>query len=814
MKKYLFSLLTLFLSATLAFAVPAKPIRKTVRLADGTAKELTLRGDENMHYFTDNEGAVFVQDENGAYLPATMEEVRVRWKTRSLANDKRRSARAAKRRAKWGGTTNPISGKKTGLVILVSFADKPLKYTQQDFNDYFNKVGYNKFQMGGSVHDYFYSQSYGQFDLNFDVVGPVQLSKNLTYYGTNDKSGNDKHAAEMVGEAIDLAQQAGTDFSKYDWDGDGEVDQVYVIYAGYGEASGAPSNTIWPHEYDLTSGSYYGDGTGARKYDNVKIDTYACSNELCGTSGSNIDGIGTACHEFSHCMCIPDMYDTEGKNFGMSYWDLMDSGCYAGPNQNGECPVGYTSYERMYCGWLTPTVLNTGCKVTDMKNLDQTPEAYIIYNEGNRNEYYLLENRQQDGWFRHGFGHGMLVLHVDFSSQAWLDNTVNNTASHQRMTIIPADNSCNDTYASDFSGDPFPGTKNKTSLTDTSKPAATLYNTNKDGRKYMGKPITNITERNGMISFEFNGGHSLDVPTGIATTNVTTDGFTVRWNPVDMALAYELQLMATDTASTSEAEPGIVLEEEFEGFQTGTADGTYDVSPKLDQYTVQPGWQGVKLFTTPSDEVKVGTATTPGYIQTPDMQCSTGIATACFYLRPYSTDTPDIWVSVSEKYIGSIRLSDEGYCIVELEVGDEKFNLALEGDAGRQRFYLDYIVVIDGTLPDEEVKKGLAFSPARHAVRRVAEPTVTTYTTTSNSYTFTGLSAAYDYSYSIRAKGSNGLISEWSDFYDVSLADAIRPVLVMDQRPSSLYDLQGRSIDRNAATRGIYVRNGRKYVVR
>lgn len=813
MKKSLLFLLALIMGTTSALAVPAKPVKRIVRLADGTVKELTLRGDENAHYFLDTNGSVYLQDTNGAYLSADMEDIQTRRKARAQANVERRQMRAAKRRAKWGSTTNPISGKKTGLVILVSFADKPLKYTQQDFNDYFNKVGYNKFQMGGSVHDYFYSQSYGQFDLSFDVVGPVQLSKNLSYYGANDLSGNDKHAAEMVGEAIDLAQQAGTDFSKYDWDGDGEVDQVYVIYAGYGEASGAPANTIWPHEYDLTSGSYYGDGTGARKYDNVKIDTYACSNELCGTSGSNIDGIGTACHEFSHCMCIPDMYDTDGKNFGMSYWDLMDAGCYAGPNQNGECPVGYTSYERMYCGWLKPTVLTSGCQVIGMKNLDTTPEAYIIYNDKTPNEYYLLENRQQEGWFRYGFGHGMLVLHVDFSSQAWLDNTVNNTASHQRMTIIPADNTYNDTYVSDFAGDPFPGTKNKTSLTDTSKPAATLYNANTDGRKFMGKPITNIAERNGLISFDFNGGRKLDTPTGITTSEVTANGFTVSWNPVDLALAYELTLVATDTTSIGSDEASLVLEEEFEGFQSGSADGTYDVSTKLDQYTILPGWQGTKLFTTPADEVKVGTAITPGYIQTPDMQCTTGMATVYVYLRPYGTDVPKVWVAVSDDYIDSITLNDEGWCVVELEVGDEPFNLSFEGEAAKNRFYLDYVAVLNGSASDDEVKE-MAFIPSRRGIRRVSEPILTTYTTTSTSYTFTGLSAAYNYAYSLRAKASNGVVSDWSELYDVSLPDAIRPIDLILSPSTSLYDLQGRSINRNIATPGIYVRDGRKYVVR
>lgn len=74
--------------------------------------------------------------------------------------------------------------------------------------------------------------------------------------------------------------------------------------------------------------------------DGVKINSYACSAEL---SNTGIDGIGTICHEFSHCLGYPDLYDTDYTgNFGMSSFDLMD---YGGYNGDGFCPAGYTAYE-------------------------------------------------------------------------------------------------------------------------------------------------------------------------------------------------------------------------------------------------------------------------------------------------------------------------------------------------------------------------------------------------------------------------------------------------------------------------------------
>lgn len=506
--------------SAVAMAIPAKPIKKTIKLSDGTVREVVLRGDENIHFYQDAEGLKYMGSEQSGFRLVDSKQIATTWTEKLDARNVARAARAP-RKATWGSEKNPISGSKRGIIILANFADKKMTSAHDNafFNNYFNQVGFNKESHVGSVHDYFYDQSYGKFDLTFDVVGPVTVSKNLKYYGANDEDGNDMYPATMISEAVKLADQQGVNFSKYDWDGDGKVDQVYVIYAGYGEAAGGADNTIWPHEYELSACAEWGDGSGAIKVDGVTVDTYACSSELAGNSGSKVNGIGTACHEFSHCMAIPDIYDTNNANCGMGMLDLMDGGSYNGPNNDGEVPCGYTSYERMYCGWLTPTELKSAGSVKDMKSIGGTksgntftniPTAYIIYNDKNRNEYYLLENRQtSDRWFQYGYAHGLLVIHVDFSSSAWKENSINTDSKHQRMVPIAADNKYDtDSFNSDsgIQGKTFPGTKKKTELTDSSTPAATLYNANTSGKKLMSKPITKITETGGTISFDFMGG--------------------------------------------------------------------------------------------------------------------------------------------------------------------------------------------------------------------------------------------------------------------------------------------------------------------
>lgn len=489
-------------------AVPAKPISRRLTLQDGRTVEATLRGDETLHFYVSEEGDCYRLEAEGKGCPVNRDALLQEWTTRSLARNRDRGKAMAR-----NDFVQPFTGQRRGLVILVGFADKPFGHTRQQLDDQFNLEGYSAFQHTGSVHDYFLSQSYGQFDLQFDVVGPVALSHDMRYYGGNDYYGDDLRAATMIIEACRLADDLGTDFSRYDWDGNGWVEQVFVIYAGYGENQGASANTIWPHEWLLSAAQEeLGDGTGAMTLDGVHVDHYACSNELCGTSGSQLDGIGCACHEFAHCLGIPDFYDPNENAFGMNRWSIMDTGCYNGQDAtSGTTPCGFTSFERMACGWLTPQPLVGACDVTAMPPLDEQPCAYILYNDACKDEFYLLENRQKVGWDQWGFGHGMLILHVDYYGPVWEANTVNAMSNHPRMTIIPADNQFRSgmyVTASDLAGDPWPGTSGNTALTDTSKPAATVFNVSSTGSRLMQHPIEDIREdmQTGCISFSFEGG--------------------------------------------------------------------------------------------------------------------------------------------------------------------------------------------------------------------------------------------------------------------------------------------------------------------
>lgn len=499
--KKLIVLLGLMVSTLSTMAIPAKPGQwRLLTLADGTQVEAELRGDEFCHFWTTTTGACYVESSIDDVFELT-DKATIAQKAflRRQMHDGPNHTRADV-----GMQREPIIGKKKGLVIMVEFKNKTFgeNHTWTLFNDILNKVGFSSDEgFKGSVKDYFLSQSKGLFELDFDLVGPLTMPNTYGYYGANTKN-DDTNPGQMIATACEMADEY-VDFKDYDWDGDGEVDQVFVIYAGLGEAAGGDKNTIWPHEWKLE----YSDYGKVLTLDGVNINTYACGPELTNRGSARnpkigLEGIGTICHEFTHCLGIPDMYDTSYVNYGMSYWDLMASGSYNGSSFSPAC---FTSFERMFCGWQQPIVLNKDTTVSNMKALSDDGDAFIIYNDSEPNEFYMLENRQLTGWDAGLPGNGLLVIHVYYDELVWKYNFVNNTTIYpeynkfQRCTIIPADNSFG---KDDVKTDVYPY-KDKDSLTNTSLPRAELYALNADGIHYTSKPVTKIRQENGIVSFVF-----------------------------------------------------------------------------------------------------------------------------------------------------------------------------------------------------------------------------------------------------------------------------------------------------------------------
>jgi M6 family metalloprotease-like protein len=527
MKKSIFLILFLIIFKNNIFAVPAIPTPFVVQQADGTEVTIYLHGDEFFACATTEDGFlatrnsenqwVFAVTNNSEKIVPTSELARAK---RFLPNDKvkyfeninqnidlqkvisrKRAERITllKQNATQQRSETSFTGTMKALVILVNFTDKQFVVSnpQQAFYDLLNQQNYSANGGTGSAREYFIDNSNGSFSPQFDVFGPFDLSHNMAYYGTDASGieGNDIRPDAMVREACNLAYASGqVDFTQYDYDHNGIVDQVFIYYAGNNQAEGADANTIWPHRswlYNCTVGS-------------MRIQDYACASELRsanGTTPNYMCGIGTFVHEFGHILGLPDIYDVEyGSNTHTpENWDIMDTGCYL---NNGKTPAGYSSYERFYVGWLTPRVINAPENVT-LDPLNTSNTALMVTETGTSNLngvnptpklFYMLENRQKTKWDRYLPGHGLLITKINFNASTWANNMVNTNASNYGVDIMEADESATNTAA----GDPFPGSYHVTSYN-------IAFNSGT-------KPLTDIAENSEIITFKFMGGITSAAP--------------------------------------------------------------------------------------------------------------------------------------------------------------------------------------------------------------------------------------------------------------------------------------------------------------
>jgi immune inhibitor A len=499
MKKILTIAYLLILCFSSSIAIPSFPGITIVKQPDGNFLSIILHGDEYIHYTTTTDNYTVIKDSQGYYVYARLDGGQLT-ATAQIAHDTQyrtttektflqqiikdikpeitstiidERSNEMKQRAMARARYNVKKfdyNKFRGLVILVEFNDR--SFSRPDISEIMDSMinehnysGYitntaisQKVEYTGSVRDYFYDNSFGQFDPHFDVIGPVKID--YSQYYPNGASGGSYMASAAVKAADSLVN-----YKDYDTDGDGKVDMVYFIYAGGGSNFGNnDSRLIWPHASTLTNLSC----------DGVTLGRYACSTELYGAPANNIlDGIGTICHEFGHVLGLLDEYDTDytgsgGQSVHPASWSIMSQGSYLNSSRT---PCGYSLLERYMTGFATPQLI-TESGDYNLENIDNSNAGYRI-NSSIDKEYFLLENRQQDKWNKYLSGHGMLVFRVDSTNiDVWSSNKINANPSHNYYELLRANPTTNKItgIVTDSSGDPFPGSGKVSILNNNSTP--------------------------------------------------------------------------------------------------------------------------------------------------------------------------------------------------------------------------------------------------------------------------------------------------------------------------------------------------------
>ncbi len=561
MIKKLFFVGLILLSWMAVYAAPATPKPINYNLPDGSKITLRLHGDEWVNWYSTSDGysVLFngegfpeyaIKDSFGDMKPSgvransanqrssaerrylskqaphlrySSSQIQAMRKIQDFRNETMKSFKSQRK---------AIDTVRAPLV-LVDFPEKPFSKTKADFEMLCNQKNYTANGAVGSVHDYFSATSSGKLVFLVDVFGPYTLSKTIANY--DYESGGNPVA--MALEAIDSVDVE-CDFSKYDRDANNIVDMLYIVFAGYDQASGAlAGEAIWAHAGKIDTEPLH---------DGKKINMYACSGELRETSGTDISHIGIICHEMSHVFGLPDLYDTDDfGNGGMAVdpdqWDIMAYGSW---NDGGRTPALHSAWCRAELGWMEVAVLENPADIV-LKNPLEKAIAYRINTE-TPNEYFLLENRQKQDWDAYIPGGGLLIYHVDENNVGWTGNSVNSNPLRRGLYVKQANCSATNGCAENRETDPFPqGTKN--SFTDQTIPNAKSWanvNTN--------KPVTEIYQdtEQGTVSFKFKGGDTT-VPDAKLSAFVALPDFIHGEGKHDVEVKLE-SLGATMTSATLE----------------------------------------------------------------------------------------------------------------------------------------------------------------------------------------------------------------------------------------------------------------------
>lgn len=371
------------------------------------------------------------------------------------------------------GSDTPEVIRKRCLVLLAEFKDVKMSFARERFENLMNTGE-------SSVKNYLNDQFLGRYEFTFDVAPIVTLSQAHQYYGKNS-NGKDSRAAEAVAEACRLAAANGTDFSIYDTDNDGKVDDILLFYAGKDESEGGGDDCIWSHAWKLNAANI------KLTLNGKVIDSYAATSELSLRSSGKYQfkTIGTICHEYSHSLGLADMYDTDyggsgGEADGL--WKstaLMDKGNF---NNDGRTPPYYNAIDRDMLGIGQCEELKEGHYVLEPINLNG---RFLRMDTANEGEYYLIECRTNTGWDIYTRCKGLAIYHIDKSAnlsgyspvyerdasaaERWTSNEVNCRPQHQCADMIESLDKAND-----ISQIMWPYGKNN-SFTPQSSPSFTLW---------------------------------------------------------------------------------------------------------------------------------------------------------------------------------------------------------------------------------------------------------------------------------------------------------------------------------------------------
>jgi len=531
------TLLYVLVTTSNLYGVVASPHIHELIQPDGSIINARQWGDEWLHGWETVKGYTIVKDNGGLWVYVDRDSTGRLFATRIRADNPAPEGlqgflrpggeivqKALSKKRGVSVKVVPSTGTAKIPIILINFSDTTATNTTTEFESLL-------FTGSASMNDYYGEVSYGAFGVSSGpsgVSGWYTATSGHDYYGQNDASGYDMHPGELVKEAVLAADAAGFDFSQYDNDGDGKVDVVNVVHQGTGEEESGVASDIWSHRWTLTY-----EGAGAVTVDGVVVDDYTVQPERA--SGGTMITIGVFAHEFGHALGLPDLYDTDYSSVGSGDWAIMASGSYNKTTNDGDCPAHMSAWCKYFLSWVTPTSVSGTLTNEAIDQASTTADVYQLLGGSTLSgEYFLVENRQKNGFDQGLPGDGLLIWHIDGDTinSNLNSNTVNDNecypggpscaTTHYGVVLVQADNlwELETKLSMGDTGDPYPGSTNNTSLTDSTSPNSNLYNGNPSTVS-----VTNISASDNQMTATLSVSETITTTTaGPSTTTTISNG--------------------------------------------------------------------------------------------------------------------------------------------------------------------------------------------------------------------------------------------------------------------------------------------------
>ncbi len=304
-----------------------------------------------------------------------------------------------------GWRNMPTTGTVHVPVFLVAFADYPPYNEAADIEFKVAGDGLEADYPRESLHDYYDRASYGQLDIQADVIGWYTTDYNRDAIATVEVE-SDRAAREALLREVFEFYDEDVDYSVYDNDGNGTIDYFAIIWTG---PHGEWSTFWWGYQTHFSDGAYLLDG--------VRLDAYSWQWESRNYPDvydpetlNNVEfQPSTLIHETGHALGLPDYYDYDasvGPDGGVGGLDMMDATW-------GD----HNCFSKWVLDWITPQVLTQGAQQFTLSSAASTGDAVVIMPniEGDTpfDEFFMVQNRYRE---LNDTGYpedGLLIWHVN-----------------------------------------------------------------------------------------------------------------------------------------------------------------------------------------------------------------------------------------------------------------------------------------------------------------------------------------------------------------------------------------------------------------